>query len=176
MRLACTLALGALTGCALIEIPIRLIALVVTGVFRLGTAIVTTGGRLLGNLGRAVGPYLLFWTAADPASGPGPSDVEVAVVRAAREDLAVRPGFAEAARLAPAGTEAALLVTLPVALAPDAAERIARVLRGRRLLGVAFAAGPGEGPAKTGLVLIAPASVAAELDRLGFGVEIVPDF
>ena len=177
--------LASLPACALIELPFRLIAAVVSGVFRLGSSIVDAGGKILGGAARAIGPYVVFWAASapDPAKVPAPADVEIAVVRAGREKDPLREGLADALARAPAGAEAALLVPVGTALAPDAADRIAVGLRGRRLLGVAFVARPGPAlpPSEIGNLplsvhLLAPAAVAPHLVRAGFPVVAVPDF
>jgi hypothetical protein len=161
-------------GCALIELPIRLLVFVIAQVFRLGTTVVNAGANVLGSAAQSLGPYLLFWAAADPAAAPAPRDVELAALRASEKPDPVCAGFAEAIEEAPSGAGTALLVPAGTALEAGAAERIAARLRGTRLLGVSFAWRPGDPPTSATVRFLAPEEVAADLLRAGFEVVPVP--
>jgi hypothetical protein len=122
-------------GCVLLQLPIQIITLVLTGVFRLGEAAINA----LGSAARALGPYLLFWAANDPGRNPDASEVEGAILAAARERPTVEEGLERALGSGPAAADSALLVPLGDVLEPDGLRGIARSLRGRRIVAVTFA-------------------------------------
>jgi hypothetical protein len=139
-------------------------------VFRLG-ALAVNG---IVSFAREIGPSLLFFVSVDVDPRlPTPADVTEQVRLAAQRPDPVRPDLATALRDAPLNATEAILIDARLALLPDGDRRIACLLRGRTIEGVAFVGRLGPPDGRPPLPLFAPPEAAEELAKLGHEVKVV---